>query len=111
MFRSSSLAALVLACLAACATPGGDAQGDPRALAQQAINTAQARYERSQELEFAWRVTGQALAQARRAFAAEEFAAALKHARRAEELADLSLAQAQREAEAWRNRGPFPSSK
>ena len=90
---------LLMVCAGCGATPVSPATA---ALAQ-----AEARYAESVDRGFAWSAAKQSLERAREAMAAGDEAIAEQQAARALQLADASLAQAEREASAWQERAPF----
>lgn len=94
--------------LAACADQTESATpSDPRGRAQAALEVAQERYTLSVDRGFAWLQTLKHLEAAHSAFEAGDNSAALSAAQTATELAELSIEQADTEAQAWQSRAPF----
>ncbi len=94
--------------LAACADKTESAvPSDPREQAQAALVLAQERYALSVDRGFAWLQTLKHLEAAQSAFEAGDNSAALGAAQTATELAELSIEQAETEAQAWQSRAPF----
>ena len=104
---SRGIAVAVVVVLMGCAEQGAD--DSPRELAEAALATAQEKYAASAEAGFAWRNARLALEAAESALALEDYAGAQSQAELATTLAEASLAQAAREAEAWSQRAPFGS--
>ena len=67
-----------------------------------ALSAAEAVENEAAALKNRWTLTEQAIAAAKQAAAAGDFAAAIDHARHAEALAKASVAQAREQEEAWR---------
>jgi hypothetical protein len=76
------------------------------AAVKEMIERAESMHERAFELEHAWLPTGPLIAEAEAALAAGDVAVAEALAARALLLAEQSLAQAERERDAWRERVP-----
>lgn len=87
-----------------------ESSASEKSQAQQLLQTAQAKYEQSRHLGFAWRSTNQAIAAAQTAYDAAEYSKAQQEAQSAIKLAEASIAQANTEATAWRTRQPFHTS-
>ena len=101
MNKSPIIRTFVLAALLAA---GGQAvAGDAtRADAEAAIAAAEAARTASAELKYEWTTTGELIAEARAALEAGKFGDAVALAGKAEFQGKASVAQAQREQEAWK---------
>ena len=74
--------------------------------AKQAIERAESKFEQSRVVGHAWLPTKQSLAAAKQAFGDADYVLAIAQAERTEALAEASLAQAESEQNAWRERFP-----
>ena len=94
---------LVLAAVFAwLAAPDGANAASTGAEFRAALSAAEAAEHEAAALKNRWTPTEQAIAAAKQAAAAGDFAAAIDHARHAEALAKASVAQAREQEEAWR---------
>jgi len=95
--------------VAGCDAPGGkpDTTADPADQARAAIDDARARYQMTSDVGHAWRQPRVLIESAAQALEAGDYAAAIQHAERATAMAERSLAQAETEQTAWRQRAPF----
>ena len=75
--------------------------------ASELIDHATAKYQTAEKLGFAWRNAKLSLDEAKRAYSSNDYAAAETAAQQSIKLSDASIAQAEREAEAWQSRPPF----
>ena len=90
------------------ATPTGTPTGTPaQADAQATLEHARQLYEKSESLGFAWRAAKEHLLLAQTEFESGNYNQAHQAATEAAALAEASIAQAEREATAWRKRIPF----
>jgi hypothetical protein len=103
----TALLALSLVVLVACTK--SEVPADPADLARAALAEAEARYQTSREAGHAWRAPKALIDDARAALEAGDYETAASHADRATAMAEASLAQAEAESTAWRDRFPFSS--
>ena len=67
---------------------------------------AEAAAKQAVKMKTAWTTTGKELKAAKKAAGAGKFDAAVKHAKKAEALADASIAQSKEQAKIWQNMVP-----
>lgn len=103
----TALLALFLIVFAACTK--SEVPADPAEQARAALAEAETRYQASWEAGHAWRNPKALMDDARAALEAGDYEAATSNANRATAMAEASLAQAEAESTAWRDRFPFSS--
>jgi hypothetical protein len=103
----TALLALSLIAFAACTK--SQVPADPAEQARAAVAQAEALYGSSWEAGHAWRAPKALIDDARAALEAGDYETAASNADRATAMAEASLAQAEAESTAWRNRFPFSS--
>lgn len=91
----------LIACLMCVSTAARSASTEAEFKA--ALAAAVAANNEAHSLRNQWTTTAQALAAARKAAAAQDYDAAVKAAKRAEDLAKASIAQAKEQQNAWRD--------
>ncbi len=100
-------AIILLICLGLTRTFAPHSLADDAASAAALIAKAEAKYQESETLGFAWRNANLALTEARTAHDAQKYSEAEAAARTSIELSEAAIIQARHEAEAWQTRPPF----
>ncbi|MBV1931059.1 MAG: hypothetical protein KUG71_05015 [Porticoccaceae bacterium] len=103
-----ALALMLIAGLLLSACTKQSPNHDPAALAKNAVDQAQTKYQASEQAAYAWVPAKVALTLATGAFEAGDMETALIEAERATMLTEASLAQAKVEQNAWLERFPKP---